>query len=143
MAKLHVVLGHVSTAKLKRMLHLNGAKDHIISAAGDLRCQVCQMVTGPNAPPKAAYDRPQRFNQRVVADAFFTWDSDNVKYAVIHAVDAFSLYQAASMLPSVRSDRVAHFLKNHWIGVFGPPEIVMTDAGCRVRKADRGTLAGF
>ena len=143
LAKLHVVLGHVSSDKLKRMLHLNGAKDHIINAAGDLRCQVCQMVTGPKAPPKAAYDRPQRFNQRVVADAFFIWDSDNVKYAVIHAVDAFSLYQAASMLPSVRSDRVAHFLKNHWIGVFGPPEIVMTDAGAEFAKETESLLRAF
>ena len=143
LAKLHVVLGHVSNVKLERMLHLNGAKDHILQAAGDLRCQICQMVAGPTAPPRAAYDRPQRFNQRVVSDAFYIWDSDGTKYAVIHAVDAFSMYQAASLLPSTRSDRVAHFLKNHWIGVFGPPEIVMTDAGSEFAAQTESLLRAF
>ncbi|CAE7216981.1 psaC [Symbiodinium sp. CCMP2592] len=121
LAKLHVVLGHVSNVKLKRMLHLNGAKDHILQAAGDLRCQICQMVTGPTAPPRAAYDRPQRFNQRVVADAFFIWDSDGTKYAVIHAVDAFSMYT----------------------GVFGPPDIVMTDAGSEFAAHTEALLRAF
>eukprot|EP00439_Symbiodinium_sp_Y106_P022212 s3337_g2.t1 len=143
LAKLHVVLGHVSTDKLKRMLHLNGAKDHILQAAGDLRCQICQIVTGPTAPPRAAYDRPQRFNERIVADTFFVWDSNNEKYAVIHAMDAFSLYQAASLLPSARADRVAHFLKNHWIGVFGPPDIVMTDAGTEFAAQTEELLRAF
>ena len=129
LAKLHVALGHVSCEKLKRMLHLQGAREHIIAAAGDLRCQVCQAVTAPRAPPKAAYGKPQRFNQRVLADVFFIWDSQKTKYAVIHAVDAFSLYQVASLMPTAKSNLVAHFMKNYWIGVFGPPEIFMSDGG--------------
>ncbi|CAE7756515.1 RE2 [Symbiodinium sp. CCMP2456] len=129
LAKLHVALGHISQEKLKRMLHLQGAKDHIIAAVGDLRCQVCQAVTAPRAPPKAAYGKPQRFNQRVLADVFFIWDSQKTKYAVIHAVDAFSLYQVASLMPTAKSNLVAHFMKNYWIGVFGPPEIFMSDGG--------------
>ena len=89
LAKLHVALGHISQEKLKRMLHLQGAKPHIIAAVGDLRCQVCQAVTAPRPAPKAVYGRPQRFNERVLADVFFIWDSQKTKYAVIHAVDAF------------------------------------------------------
>ena len=71
LAKLHVVLGHVSAEKLKRMLHLNGAKDHILNAVNDLRCQICQAVTAPTPSPKAAFDRPQRFNERILVDNFF------------------------------------------------------------------------
>ena len=96
---------------------------------GDLRCQVCQAVTAPRPAPKAAYGRPQRFNERVLADVFFIWDSQKTKYAVIHAVDAFSLYQVASIMPTAKSNLVAHFMKNYWIGVFGPSEVFMSDGG--------------
>eukprot|EP00439_Symbiodinium_sp_Y106_P055925 s5410_g7.t2 len=129
LAKLHVVLGHVSNAKLKRMLHLNGAKDHILRAAGDLRCQICQSVIPPRPSPKAAYDRPTRFNERVVVDVFYVWDAAKVKYAVVHAVDAFALYQVTTLMHTARADLVAHFLKNYWVGVFGPPEVLMSDGG--------------
>ena len=129
LAKLHVALGHVSAEKLKRMLHLNGAKDHILRAVTDMRCQVCQSVTAPRPCPRAAYDKPQRFNERVVTDVFFIWDANKTKYAVVHAVDAFSLYQVATLMPTAKSDLVAHFLKNYWVGIFGPPEVLMSDAG--------------
>ncbi|CAE7682647.1 RE2 [Symbiodinium necroappetens] len=129
LAKLHVALGHVSAEKLKRMLHLHGAKDHILRAVTDMRCQVCQSVTAPRPCPRAAYDKPQRFNERVVTDVFFIWDANKTKYAVVHAVDAFSLYQVATLMPTAKSDLVAHFLKNYWVGIFGPPEVLMSDAG--------------
>ena len=129
LAKLHVTLGHISGEKLKRMLHLNGAKDHILKAVSDMRCQVCQAVTAPTPAPKAAFERPQRFNERVVTDVFFVWDSRKEKFAVVHAVDAFSLYQVATLLVQPQAQMVASFLRNSWIGVFGPPEVLMSDAG--------------
>ncbi|CAE7326527.1 psaC [Symbiodinium sp. CCMP2456] len=143
LARLHVSLGHVSAEKLKRMLHLSGAKDHILSAVSDLRCQICQSVTSPTRTPKAAYDRPQRFNERVVADVFFVWDANQTKYAAIHAVDAFSLYQVASLMPTAKSDLVAHFLKNYWLGIFGPPEVLMTDAGNEFAAHTEALLRAF
>ena len=143
LARLHVSLGHVSAEKLKRMLHLSGAKDHILGAVSDLRCQICQSVASPTRTPKAAYDRPQRFNERVVADVFFIWDSNQTKYAAIHAVDAFSLYQVASLMPTAKSDLVAHFLKNYWLGIFGPPEVLMTDAGNEFAAHTEALLRAF
>ena len=129
LAKLHVVLGHVSAEKLKRMLHLSGAKDHVLNAVNDLRCQVCQSVVPPSPSPKVSFDKPQRFNQRVLSDTFFIWDCRGEKFAVVHAIDAFSLYQIALTGINPRADWTAQFLKNRWFSVFGPPEIFMTDAG--------------
>ncbi|CAE7373456.1 RE1 [Symbiodinium sp. CCMP2592] len=143
LAKLHVVLGHVSNAKLKRMLHLNGAKDHILDAAGDLRCQICQSVVPPRPTPKAAYDRPTRFNERVVVDVFYVWDAGKAKYAVVHAVDAFALYQVATLMHTARADLVAHFLKNYWVGVFGPPEVLMSDGGSEFAAETEGLLRAY
>ncbi|CAE7425559.1 psaC, partial [Symbiodinium necroappetens] len=135
--------GHVSNAKLKRMLHLNGAKDHLLAAAGDLRCQVCQSVVPPRTVPRAAYDRPSRFNERVVVDVFFIWDSAKTKYAVVHAVDAFALYQVATLMHTARADLVGHFLKNYWIGVFGPPDVIMSDGGNEFAAETEGLLRAY
>ena len=82
LAKLHVMLGHVTNTKLKRMPLLNGAKDHILKAVGDLRCQICQTVVPPTAAPKVSFDKPQRFNDRIFSDVFFfVWDSNGERYA--------------------------------------------------------------
>ena len=95
LAKLHVMLGHVTNTKLKRMLYLSGAKDHILNAVTDLRCQVCQTVLPQTPAPKVSFDKPQRFNERILSDVFFVWDSAGEKYAVAHVIDAFSLYMIA------------------------------------------------
>ena len=101
------------------------------------------MPVPPKAAPKVAYAKPQRFNESVVTDVFFIWDADKVKYAVVHAVDAFSLYQVATLMKTPRSDHVAHFLKNYWIGVFGPPEVVMSDAGTEYAAETESLLRAF
>ena len=137
LAKLHVVLGHVSAEKLKRMLHLNGAKDHVLNAVNDLRCQVCQAVTAPTPSPKAAFDRPQRFNERIRADSFFIWDSRGEKYTVVHAIDAFSLYQVAQLGVNPRSDWVAEFLK---IWSFRTVSCRMAGASSRAYRASAESL---
>ena len=129
LAKLHVMLGHVTNTKLKRMLYLNGAKDHILNAVTDLRCQICQTVMLPTPAPKVSFDKPQRFNERILSDVFFVWDSAGEKYAVAHLVDAFSLCMIAQGGVSPRADWISTVMKQRWIGVFGPPECLMTDAG--------------
>ena len=108
-----------------------------------MRCQVCQSVVPPKSAPRVAYERPQRFNERVVTDVFSIWDADKVKYSVVHAVDAFSLYQVATLMKTPRSDHVAHFLKNHWIGVFGPPEVLLSDAGTEYAADTESLLRAF
>ncbi|CAE7261787.1 RE1 [Symbiodinium necroappetens] len=93
--------------------------------------------------PKVTFDKPQRFNERVVTDSFFIWDSLNTKYAVVHAVDAFSLYQVVTLMPTAKSNLVAHFLKNYWIGIFGPPEVIMSDAGSEYAADTESLLRAF
>ena len=143
LAKLHVSLGHISAEKLKRMLHLNGAKGHILKGVSDMRCQVCQTVAAPTPAPKASFDRPQRFNERVVSDVFFVWDSRQEKYAVVHALDAFSMYQVATLMIKPQADMVAHFLKNHWINIFGPPDVFMSDAGTEYAAETESLLRAY
>eukprot|EP00435_Cladocopium_sp_Y103_P070205 s2526_g34.t1 len=95
LAHLHVSLGHISNEKLQRMLQLNGAPSEVVQAVKHLQCQICARVMPPVATPKAAFQRPMIFNERIVADTFYVWDANNEKFAVTHVLDAFSLYQIA------------------------------------------------
>ena len=47
LAHLHVALGHVSNAKLKRMMLLNGAKPELAEIIDHLECQICKQVQSP------------------------------------------------------------------------------------------------
>jgi hypothetical protein len=82
LAHLHVAPGHVTNEKLQGMLHLNGAQSEIIEAVKHLKCQICSQVTSPMATPKAAFQRPMVFNERILSDTFYVWDTKNEKFAV-------------------------------------------------------------
>jgi len=129
LAHLHVALGHVTNDKLKRMMLLNGAKPELASIIDHLECQICKQVKSPMATPKAAFQRPMQFNERIVADSFYIWDSENTKYAVTHVLDTFSLYQIAVAAQDPSSEGTTALLRDRWIGVFGPPAVLMTDQG--------------
>ncbi|CAL1141583.1 unnamed protein product [Cladocopium goreaui] len=129
LAHLHVALGHVTNDKLKRMMLLNGAKPELASIIDHLECQICKQVRSPMATPKAAFQRPMQFNERIVADSFYIWDSENTKYAVTHVLDTFSLYQIAVAAQDPSSEGTTALLRDRWIGVFGPPAVLMTDQG--------------
>ena len=143
LAHLHVALGHLSNTKLKRMLQLNGAKPEILSAVDDLQCQICNQVVAPTATPKAAFARPMIFNDRLVADTFYIWDSSGQKFAVTHLLDAFSLYQVAHAVQDASADESAKLIRDRWIAVFGPPTTLMTDQGPEFRGVLEQLLRRF
>lgn len=101
---LHVALGHVTNDKLKRML-LNGAKPELASIIDHLECQICKQMKTPMATPKAAFQRPMQFNERIVADSFYIWDSENTKYAVARIGHVLPVPDCGgSSRPFLRSD---------------------------------------
>lgn len=128
-AHLHATLGHLANERLVRMLLLSGAGEEILKAARNLRCQVCAMVQPPRDAPQAAYGKPQNFNTRVSGDTFFVWDSKNVKYGVVHFVDELTDYHVADCATRVDSVFAASVLRDQWYGVFGPPDVLLTDGG--------------
>eukprot|EP00435_Cladocopium_sp_Y103_P039904 s522_g10.t1 len=115
------------------MLHLNGAQPEIIEAVKHLKCQICSQVSSPQATPKAAFQRPMIFNERILADSFYVWDSNNEKFAVTHIVDAFSLYQIAMAMKDPSAESSSQLLRDRWIGIFGPPTILITDQGAEFK----------
>ena len=128
-AHLHTALGHLANDRLVRMLMLSGAGEGILKAARNLRCQVCAMVQPPRDAPQVSYNRPSNFNERISGDTFFVWDIKNVKYGVVHFVDELTDFHVADCAINPDSTFAAGVLRDQWYGVFGPPEIMLTDGG--------------
>ena len=143
LAHLHVSLGHISNEKLQRMLQRNGAQKEIIEAVKQLQCQICAQVVPPMATPKAAFQRPMAFNERIVADTFYVWDANNDKYAVTHVLDSFSLYQIAVASKDPCAETATELLRDRWFGIFGPPSVLMTDQGTEFRGVLEYLLVTF
>eukprot|EP00435_Cladocopium_sp_Y103_P044148 s1245_g12.t1 len=128
-AHLHTALGHLANDRLVRMLMLSGAGEGILKAARNLRCQVCAMVQPPRDAPQVAYNRPSNFNERISGDTFFIWDINNKKYGVVHFLDELTDFHVADCALQPDSTFAAGVLRDQWYGVFGPPEVMLTDGG--------------
>jgi len=128
-AHLHAALGHLANDRLVRMLMLSGAGEAIIKAARNLRCQVCAMVQPPRDAPQVAYNKPSNFNERISGDTFFIWDCKGKKYGVVHFLDELTDFHVADCTDAVDSTFAAGVLRDQWYGVFGPPDVIVTDGG--------------
>ena len=73
--------------------------------------------------------RPYGFNKRVHIDIKFVHDSRERKYAMLSVIDLGTVYHAACLLKTRRSDYVASKFHRLWVGPFGPPEHVTHDQG--------------
>ena len=129
LAHLHVVLGHPSEERLTRMLLISGCSQQVIDAARGLRRQICQAVRPPGAEPKVNLNRPTRFNERLLGDSFFIWDSKGERFNVTHLIDGLTEYHVGAVTKQVGAEATADLLQNKWCMAFGPPEILQTDGG--------------
>ena len=128
-AHLHSALGHIANDRLVRMLMISGAGEQILMAARNLRCQVCAMVQPPRDVPQASYKKPSTFNERVSGDTFYVWDVKGVKFAVVHFLDELTDYHVSDCSPTMDSAFASGVLRDQWYGVFGPPDLLVTDMG--------------
>ena len=129
LAHLHVVLGHPSADRLKRMLQISGCSQLVLKTAEGLKCQICQAVRPPGAEPKVSGQRPTRFGEKVLSDSFYIWDMDNERFSVTHLLDGLTEYHVGIVSKQPNASTTAELLQNRWCAVFGPPEIFQTDGG--------------
>ena len=128
-AHLHSALGHVSNDRLVRMLMLSGAGQQIQAAARNLCCQICNMVRPPRDAPQVAMSKPKTFNEKLTGDTFYVWDSEGSKFAVIHFIDGLTDFHVGDACVAASSDHATRVLQERWYAVFGPPDLLLTDAG--------------
>ena len=143
MAHLHVALGHVSNDKLKRMLSMNGAKPENLWAVDRLQFQICNQVRSPSATPKGTPDLclsmsaswrihstfGMRLGEKVLRDSYSGMPFPCIKL------------QWRPKDPS--SELTTNLLRDRWIGVFGPPAVLMTDQGSEFKGTVEPLLQTF
>ena len=111
------------------MLSLSGAGAQIMDAARHLHCEICARVQPPRDMPQVSANRPGSFNYRLSGDTFFVWDNDGRKFGIVHFIDALTDYQISDAAEFPTSKFTARLLRNQWYGVFGPPDVLITDGG--------------
>ena len=122
-AHLHVTLGHLSNDRLARMFVLSGGQEAVVKLARNLKCQICAMVRPPGATPQVSYKKPQQFNESISGDSFHVWDLEGKKFMVTHYIDGLTDYHVGDLTVS------REVLQDLWYGVFGPPDVLVTDGG--------------
>ena len=105
----------------------------MVCSVREMRCQVCNMVRPPQSRPQVSYTKPSNFNQRISGDCFHVWDIENVRYTVVHFLDDLTDYHVGDVQFEARSDWTAEVLRKRWYDVFGPPDVLVTDAGTEFR----------
>ncbi|CAE7356139.1 RE2 [Symbiodinium sp. CCMP2592] len=129
-ARLHVNLGHPSSADLVRMLAQNGAvTPEAVSAAKALTCASCLRMRG-NAPP-----RPSRLVDRFVGqlgdcvqmDIFYSRTVDGTNYPLLGIVDEATNLQQVCVLKDRNPKTVVEAFRTTWARPFGFPHKVTLD----------------
>ncbi len=129
LAHLHVALGHPSQERLTRMLMVSGCGTVVTKAAHGMRCQICEAVRPPGAEPKVSGQRPTRFGEKILSDSFYVWDFKGERFNITHIIDSLTEYHVGMASKNPGAEVTAELLQHRWCAVFGPPELLQTDAG--------------
>ncbi|CAK9044348.1 unnamed protein product, partial [Durusdinium trenchii] len=74
-------------------------------------------------------NRVTKFGEKILSDSFYVWDIEGVRYNVTHILDSLTEYHMGIVSQNPSAEVTAELLQNRWCGVFGPPELLQTDAG--------------
>ena len=157
--RLHVNLGHPSSANLARVLKHGGASQAALDLCRELQCDVCRASKPPVSPPPAQTNRATRFNQKVGLDVKYLpgW-RPNQRIPCLNIVDYASSYQAMVPLPGRETgSSLRQALQERWVTWAGVPEEIVVDpsqanlsdaltipqelAGSHMSYSSRSTLA--
>lgn len=129
-ARLHVNLGHPSSADLIRMISQQGTvTPESVTAAKALTCTSCLRMKG-NAPP-----RPSRVVKRFVGqlndciqmDIFYSRTVDGANYAMLGIVDEATNLQQVAILPNREPSSILKAFREVWVRPYGMPHKVVLD----------------
>ena len=92
--RLHINTGHRSPKRLARALLISGAPHAAVVAAKNLQCAVCKERRSPKPRPPGGLTPPREVGQQIHLDLVLLDDSMRRSYAIAHATDNVSRYQA-------------------------------------------------
>ena len=127
--RLHENTGHRSPQRLARALLIAGAPPEAVIAAKQLKCAVCEERRPPKARRPASLPGPREPGDQIALDIFDVFDAVGTRFAVLHAVDAVTKFQMATLVEQKSTAEVVKFLKERWAPVFGMPRVLVSDQG--------------
>ena len=91
---LRINTGHRSLKRLARALLISGAPYAAVVAPKNLQCAVCKERRSPKPRPPGGLTPPREVGQQIHLDLVLLDDSMRRSYAIAHATDNVSRYQA-------------------------------------------------
>eukprot|EP00435_Cladocopium_sp_Y103_P056706 s1320_g19.t1 len=129
-ARLHVNLGHPSTADLVRMLsHQGTVTPEAIQAAKCLSCTSCLRMKG-NAPPRPSRTLTRyvgQLNDNVLMDIFYARTIDSVNHVMLGMVDEATNLQQVAVVDSREPEAILKAFRLTWCRPFGQPYKITVD----------------
>ncbi|OLQ04125.1 hypothetical protein AK812_SmicGene12846 [Symbiodinium microadriaticum] len=145
--KVHVNVGHPPKARFLRMMRAAGALPHVLQyIKDDYECDQCSIRQRPDNRHRARCPRSFEFNRVLSIDIFY------VKFGlyqvpILNMTDTGTCYQVLQRLPiptgshggTPTSEATWRAFLATWVRFFGPPEVLVCDAGSEFKAAfERG-----
>ena len=122
--KLHIRWFHASSKRMMTLLEAAGVKKDVIQLVPQIvdTCVVCRNWQRPGPRSVTSTRVPDVFNKEVQIDLLYYKTR-----VILHCVDACTRWTAALGVDSREASAILDAFSHCWLGIFGPPEMVLTD----------------
>eukprot|EP00439_Symbiodinium_sp_Y106_P022669 s217_g2.t2 len=130
--RVHVNLGHASTASMLRALRISRASEVALKACRLFRCPDCAHMSAPKEPRPSKLPMTDEFNVQIGLDILTEKDSKGQGWSWLNILDQGTTFQTCALLGETHANPtglvVLEALTTHWTSWAGFPERgVMTD----------------
>ena len=131
--RIHVNLGHATTATMLRSLRISKASTTALKAVQLFRCTDCpRMMDQPKEPRPSKVPLVHDFNVMIGLDVFEEKDASKQSWSWLNIFDQGTTFQVCALLPDSHGNPsgavVLEALQSHWLSWAGYPERgVVTD----------------
>ena len=130
--KLHRQFGHPLDSKKLRDLCLEaGINDQELFKQSDnvtQSCDTCDRNKKARAHPVVSMPLANDFNDVLAMDLKFV-TVNNRKYTILHLIDAFTRFSAASIVSSKHKEVIVATIMKQWVATIGKPKSLFSDNG--------------
>ena len=145
--KVHVNVGHPPKARFLRMMRAAGALPHVLQyIKSEYECDQCSIRQRPDNRHRARCPRSFEFNRVLSIDIFYV-KFGPYQVPILNMTDTGTCYQVLQRLPiptgshggTPTSEATWRAFLATWIRFFGPPEVLVCDAGSEFKAVfERG-----
>ena len=130
---IHIQFGHAGEVKLHNLLKQANVKDKEIfdlMSLVDKTCETCARFKRTPLRPVVGLSLAKDFNDTVSMDLKFFEQT-----IFLHMIDHATRYSSVCVIPNKRQDTVIQKIFEHWIAIFGPPKMILSDNGLEFNNA--------